>query len=210
MKRPRFLAPLAPSLEEQIFTSPVIVRASLQAAAAAVETVPSTPGVAPISPGAGAALHGARIPQGDGAGGAGGGGARHPYLPDRGRGARGRGLCGGAARHRLGRPAGGALPANAGAAVHPGATSGGAAGAAGSACAIEFTRSNFQGARVGLQRGHVEPLGRGRPAGRRARGRRTAPARCSSPTGRNPAAGGVHDGPAGQDRGAGRRAAGWG
>ncbi len=38
---------VAPSLEEQVFTSPVIVRASLQAAAAAVETVPSTPGVAP-------------------------------------------------------------------------------------------------------------------------------------------------------------------
>ena len=38
---------VAPSLEEQIFTSSVIVRASLQAAAAAVETVPSTPGVAP-------------------------------------------------------------------------------------------------------------------------------------------------------------------
>ena len=38
---------VAPSLEEQIFTSSVIVRASLQSAAAAVETVPSTPGVAP-------------------------------------------------------------------------------------------------------------------------------------------------------------------
>ena len=38
---------VAPSLEEQVFTSSVIVRASLQSAAAAVETVPSTPGVAP-------------------------------------------------------------------------------------------------------------------------------------------------------------------
>ena len=38
---------VAPSLEEQVFTSPVIVRASLQAAAAVTETVPSTPGVAP-------------------------------------------------------------------------------------------------------------------------------------------------------------------
>ena len=35
-----------PSLEEQIFTSTVIARASLQAAAAATETVPSDPGVA--------------------------------------------------------------------------------------------------------------------------------------------------------------------
>ena len=38
---------VAPSLEEQIFTSSVIVRASLQSATAAVETVPSDPGVAP-------------------------------------------------------------------------------------------------------------------------------------------------------------------
>ncbi len=38
---------VAPSLEEQIFRSSVIVRASLQSATAAVETVPSDPGVAP-------------------------------------------------------------------------------------------------------------------------------------------------------------------
>ena len=38
---------VAPSLEEQIFTSSVIVRALLQSATAAVETVPSDPGVAP-------------------------------------------------------------------------------------------------------------------------------------------------------------------
>ena len=36
-----------PSLEEQIFSSSMIVRASLQSATAAVETVPSDPGVAP-------------------------------------------------------------------------------------------------------------------------------------------------------------------
>ena len=38
---------VAPSLEEQIFRSSVIVRASLRSATAAVETVPSEPGVAP-------------------------------------------------------------------------------------------------------------------------------------------------------------------
>ena len=38
---------VAPSLEEQIFTSSVIVRASLQSATATTETVPSDPGVAP-------------------------------------------------------------------------------------------------------------------------------------------------------------------
>ena len=38
---------VSPSLEEQIFTSKVIVRASLLSATAGTETVPSDPGVAP-------------------------------------------------------------------------------------------------------------------------------------------------------------------
>ena len=108
-----------PSIEEQIFRSTTIVRATLQSATAAVETLPSDPGVTPTY----LAVQELRFTvheylKGERPDVPAGGGARRPRLPDGGRGPRIRGLSPAGAGHDLGRAAGGAVPGDAGAAVH--------------------------------------------------------------------------------------------
>ena len=184
---------VAPSLEEQVFTSPVIVRASLQAAAAVTETVPSTPGVAPTY----RPVQELRF-------------TVHEYLKGSGpttllvvvRGthtflteAEARADADFAVLRRVTAwdDRQGVLflqtPARAICLRHLERRGGGRRG--------EFLRAIVAihavqlppGARVGLQRGHPQPglaarAGRGRGDGP-GRGRRTAPAQCSSPTGRS-------------------------
>ena len=209
---------VAPSLEEQVFTSPVVVRASLQAAAAAVETVPSTPGVAPTYrpvqelrftvheylKGTGPAALVVVVR------------GTHAFLTEAE--ARADAVYAVAQRVTAWDDRQGVLFLQTPAQPYASATAGGgAAGAAGSssAPALQFTRSNFHREQEWdysvdtLSRAWLPARDAGGAAGQDAGGGRRRHG-VHHRRGGVAAAGGVLDGPAGPDRGAGCRAAGWG